>query len=368
MAQYTGALHASQVYDWLYNLILSVETFSKNLGGSFGSLKGALEQDIGRFGDSKVFVGLDVPFAKTFTQNNYNDANVLNTNPAKGISEIVSIDDFKRVFTTTCPQGFESMAFGSEFYFSDFITAVLATLAESKRVEQDMRVNTFVGCCEAGATTGTAQQQELDLSGLDDAGVTMAIAAKVADIQSDMAYPSRDYNDAELLRSYDPDQFIIVWNDKYVHRMQKVGMPVIYNADKVAMDFKYKLKASLFGDVVATSGTGDGATYRAYKSFVYTTGSGANAVEHYVIPGSIIPNGVAFEAGYAYIDKETAEEEEVICKIIEKKKAIVCVTGMDLRTTWTNPANRNSENNYLYMGMGIDKLDQGAVVTLKKKA
>lgn len=349
-----ATLTKSQLHSWLYAQIISIMTFTDNVGTSFDSLVNKFRVDGSRYGDQKQYISLELPNATDFVPDSEDDLNVLKVNRLQGTIEAVKLDTFKKLFCTT-DSYITPLAFGEDGAFSQFNSAMVSTLREAMRVYDGLTFSCIVGTTEA--TTGAGQQQEIELDGDETPQeFTLKVAKKIADIKEDLKYPSTEFNDLGYLRSYNPEDFVTVAVSEVATQMLWEALPVTYHKDGLA-DFDYTLPARFFGDLKTSNGTSDG-TVRTAIAMSYTSGGKVYNLN----AGDLIPSGITYKANEAY-----APNEDIICKFVHKN-ALPYMSALEMGTEWVNPSNGNSVTHYLYFARGCNRITGVPVITLRKKA
>lgn len=340
---FIGQLNSNGVLSTIYNMIISQEVFSENI-----TLKGTLVEkfrvDGTLFGDTKLYYSTDVGLVTTFP----NTAQTLLTkNPPKDPKvQAVTIDTFKQTAITV--DGVKlKQAFASADIYGAFVSVTIQWLRDAYKVLNVTLINTFVGTTKAVAGD---QNQTVDLepefavaSTTDEMALytwkAQKIGERLANIIVDLNDALRSYNDYGHLRSYNPSDFMIVWNKKYSNMIKHVSLPLVFHKDDVmpkAMESEI-INSRYFG--VASTNTTTVAGERTLIDRVIKVGG----VDTQFFPGDVLPTGTTVVAGTTYLP-----DEQIICKILHKK-AIPFMSALLIETEFYN-AKDLDRNHYLTWG------------------
>lgn len=362
MADFTypnGAIRQNEIFGAIYNMIIGQRVFADPIADGFTSLVDRARIDGSMYGDQYLYYSTDALETLPYLPDTNGQLNVLAVHRNNDIKVQSIIMSVARQIPVTIDNYFSKRAFTTDSVFSDFNGVMLKWLTDTKRVYDQTLYNAYIGT--AGSSVGE-QAQTVTMptagSGNQDAEAlnrlsAEAVAEKVANIIIALKDVSRDFNDYQYLRSYDPADIIIVWNSAWVNKLKKVDMPTIFHKDGLMDKFDEAnvLPARYFGSLNSTS-TAAGTGVRALKELYFTSlGSQititdpemsalkAAGVQH-VFPGDLIPTGATANAGDSY-----TEDDDIICKIMAKD-SVPYMSAFQVATEFVNSRNL-SENHYL---------------------
>ena len=372
MAQYNGQLNHNEIFDFIYNMIISQQVFSDNIKDTKSTLANMSRVDGTLYGDTKLYYATDVIGSVEWT----NDAEAQNLlklhRPENPECQAITIDKF-RMIPLTVDNYLSKRAFATESAFSDFTSVMLGWIRETKKIYDATLFNTFVGTNETEIGKQiTTIELPVAPDNVDDYNteaynrmVAQTIAKDFADLIVDLEDVSRDYNDYGNLRSYSSDDFVYVWNADWVNKITKMDVPTIFHKEGLIDKFaQHTLPARYFGSVNAEGGTTTSAntTVRSLIEKDYNTVApnevGYDAKKH-VFPGDLLPVSTAYGAYETY-----TESADVICKIYHKR-SIPFMTAFETGTSFFNPRSL-TETHYLIWGYNtLEHLQNYPFITVK---
>lgn len=336
MPNFTGTLRKNDVLGLIYNMIINQRVFSRNI-----TLKNRLvdkaKRNVGLYGDTELFYSTDA--LKSVEWGKDGATNVLELHrPESPKCQAISIDTYRQV-QLTLDSYLTKQAWATEGAFNEFQTVMQGWMSDTKDLYDVCTYNAFFGTCESHEGK---QYQEWTLSdkignaeGIEKEKLEgMYIAQSLADLIDDLAEPSRDYNDYHHLRSYDPSQLKIVFNNKWVNKIKRVDLPAIYHNDIIKMG--ESLNHRYFGTINADGGTTSSANTNIRSLIEKDYG------DVHVFPGDLLPNATAYEANETY-----TEDEKIICKIVVDYP--VWLSAFSVGTSFFNPKSL-TENFYTTWG------------------
>lgn len=342
MPNFTGTLRKNDVLGLIYNMIINQRVFSRNI-----TLKNRLvdkaKRNVGLYGDTELFYATDV--LKSVEWGKDGATNVLELHrPESPECQSISIDKYRQI-ALTLDNYLTKQAWGTEGAFNEFQTIMQGWMSDTKDLYDVTTYNAFFGTCEsADETVVDAGSQNISFTISDKVGNAegiekeklegMYIAQKLADLIDDLAEPSRVYNDYGNLRSYDPAQLKIVFNNKWVNKIKKVDLPALYHNDIIKMG--ESLNHRYFGHVKTTSGTTEAENVKIRSLIEKDYG------DVHVFPGDLLPNATAYEANEVY-----EEDEKIICKIVVEYPPYL--SAFSVGTSFFNPRSL-TENFYTTWG------------------
>ena len=362
MAAFTGSLRTNEIFGAIYNMIISQQVFSNPIAGGFKSLVDRARVDGSMYGDQKLYYSVDSLETLPYSPDTADQLNVLAVHRNKEISCQAIQMTVARQIPVTIDNYFSKRAFSTESVFADFNGVMLQWLRETKKVYDQTLYNSYIGT--AGSVVGQ-QMQSVDISSVASPSgpqeieaaqriVAELIAEKIADLLVALQDPSRDFNDYQYLRSYDPSDIQVIWNSEWVNKLKKVDMPTIFHKDGLIDKFDEKnvLPARYFGSVNSSAGTTPSAASKV-RSLVetwYNAGAevdvgsvGIDSIPStavHVFPGDALPTATSYAANKTY-----TENGNIICKITAVD-SVPYMSGFEVATEFVNSRNL-SENHYL---------------------
>lgn len=359
---FTGQLNQNLVFASLFNMIISQHTFSDNIYTANGSLADRSRVDGTLYGDTKMYIATDVIRSKPWL----GDAEASNLlaldRPTNPEVQTVTIDQY-RIIPLTVDNYLTKQAFMAEGSFAAFNSQLMAWIRDTKRVYDATLFNSFVGTHVAGMDDngyGAAQNIQVPVpaepDGVDDYNteaynriVAQIIAMKMADLIVDLKDTTRKYNDYGYMRSWNPEDLVVVWNAAWVNKITKLDTPTIFHKDGLIDKFaKDVLPARFFGNINTTSGR-TSATNTVIRSLVehdYNTVDPDHLNykhELHVFPGDLLPVNTDYEAYETY-----SEDSTVIFKLYHKD-SVPFMTAFETGTSFFNPRSLTT-NHYLIWG------------------
>lgn len=370
MAQFLGQLNHNEHFNSLFNAIINVQTFADNFVKKGSPLVSMAREEGSQYGDTKVFVAVDILRSYDWLdENNVADNNLLARDYSQepDTQEIV-INQFRQIALTLNPY-MTKRAFASEGSYAAFTAVLTQMITETKRIYEEKMVHSFIGTNRASGTLQNITLTDVS-SGVDDpeAAARMDaqnIARTLADLYVNLANASRDYNDLGNYRSYDKEDLVVVWNAAHVNKITKMDLPTMFNSTGLIDGFKYQLPATFFGTVKTTGATipssSTNTTIRSLVEKDYNTVAPKDPTyvkSLHIMPGDLIPAGQAYEAYEAY-----EEDPKVVCKIYHKK-SIPLMSSFNVATSFFN-AKSLETNRYLTWGFNtLENLDNYPFITI----
>ena len=230
---YNGVLNSNEIFSSIKNMIIGQQIFADIVKGTYGSLADLFKTEGSMYGDTKLFYSVQLGHVEDWT-NDSEAANLLALNrPADPYCQAVTIDQFKKIWLTV-DNFMTKRAFGTEGIFAQFNSVILGTLRDTKRVYEAKLMNVAVGTMETaiGEQTKTITLPKVT----DEATARMeaqTIAKEIADIFIDLKDVQGSYNDLGYERSYDEDDFVVVFNSDFYTKVLKLDLPSIYHNDNL---------------------------------------------------------------------------------------------------------------------------------------
>lgn len=360
MANFNGQLRSNEIFAALYNMIISQQVFADNIRDTFSELADRFRVDGSLYGDTKLYYSTDVLKSAPWG----NDAEAANLlalyRPEAPECQAITLDVFRQICLTV-DNYLSKRAWGTEGAFSEFNSVMLGWIRDTKRVYDATLVNSYVGTAETKVglqdQSITFQEVEGDLEATNRLE-GQAIAEKIANLMIQLRDPSRDFNDYGNLRSYRPEDIVVVWNSNYYNKILKVDLPTIFHRDGLVDKLNdYYLPSRYFGKVNATGGTvpASNTTIRSLIETDYTV----SEQTYHVFPGDLLPSGATYKANETYTTDGT-----IICKIMHKN-SIPFMSAFEVGTSFFNPKSL-TETHYLTWGHNtLEYLQNYPMITLR---
>lgn len=386
------SLNTNEIYNSLFNMILSERTFADNIKGKNSKLVDEARREVGMYGDSVNLWSSDV--LKSYSWGADSEATnllAIDRGPAPKGQKIV-INVFRQILLTTSNY-LDKRAWMSEGAFGQFISVMKGWISETKKVYDETTYNAFIG-----TAVSTADINELDidlttalsgLSGVEKAQMqAMVIAQKLANLFDDLGDVSRKFNAYKFLRSYAEEDIKVVWSKKYINAIRKIDLPTIFHKDGLMEKFtEYSLPSRYFGTILTASNI---STYSASTPAPgkpidsddgsYTPGSNnangtvrtlnevevtVGGVSYHLFAGDEIPSGATVKAGGDFaLGTVYIEDDTVICKVMTKLPPYM--SSFEVGTNFFN-SRALLDNNYLTFGHNtLEIILDSAFVTVKE--
>lgn len=357
MANFTGQLKTNEIFAALYNMILSQQTYADNIAEGYTELVDMARVDGSLYGDTKLYTSTDV-LSSVAWGDDAEAANLLQLHrPPAPKTQAIYLDQFRMIPLTT-DNYMSKRAWGTEGAFAEFNGVMKGWLADTKKVIDATTYNAYIGTMTSAVGKQTKEIDVTgavgDLTGEQAARIKGAVIAQgIADLLVDLKDVSRDYNDNQFLRSYNPDDLIFVWNSDVLHEVEKRDLPTIYHKDIVDKLGEHVLPGRYFGTVNTTQTAGNGTTVR---SLIEQVISG----KHY-FAGDLIDNGVNAPANTSY-----TVNPKIAFKVFHKR-SIPFMSAFEVGTSFFNPRSL-TDTNYLIWGRNtLEYLKNYPCITVKIK-
>lgn len=352
MGKFTGKLNSNLIFAALFNMIISQQVFADNIKGTFSKQVDEAKVDGTLYGDTKLYYATDV-LKSTAWGNDAEAENLLALHrpPAPEVQGI-TIDTFRQI-SLTIDSYLTKQAWSTEGAFSDFNSVMLGWIRETKRVYDATTYNSYLGT----AVADTQKIKELEIHASEYPTLGQGIGEVIADLFIDLEDATRDYNDYGFLRSYNEDELKIVWNSKYVNKVKKIDLPVLFHKDGLIQKFETDvLPKRYFGTVNGvTKTTADSLTRSLVEQDV--------GDKHY-FAGDLIDAGTSLVSGGAVAVPSYQEDANIIAKVLHRS-SIPYMSAFEVATSFFNPKSL-TENHYLTFGHNtLEYLKDKPLITLK---
>lgn len=363
MPEFTGVLNKNEIYNALYNMIISQEVFSDRINEG-NDLVDEARVDGGLYGDTKLYYSADVLQSREWGAD-AEAGNLLALNRAKAPEcQSIKLDQF-RIIPLTLDDYLSKRAWSSEGAFGQFNTILAGMLGKTKYIYELTRYNTFLG------TSGDAVHSlSVDTKVYGDTveAEVKAVANAVANVVDKMTDVSTAMNDYGQYTKFNKDQITIVWNTAWINKFRKVDMPAIFHNEGLldnGIKQKY-LPAKYWGSIVGEAKTlGPDHVYRAVTEFTTTDGT----PKHF-FGGDVVPTGTSVAANQVYIsdcaDDDLIIDSDSIAMVLVKLPPLM--SAFEEGTSFFNPISLTT-NRYLIWGENkLEFLKAYPHITIKKKA
>ena len=369
--QFNGQLMANVIYNATYNAYELVATLADQLKGLKSSVAEQFREDAGQYNADKVYTDFDILKSHVFDPD---DTNVLAPGQkVKPKQEYIRIDSSRQIDLYTPTEFLTKIAWMSEGAWSQFNSVVQKNLRATKKAYDYLMGMVAVGTMEA-----TAGKQQLEIavpvaaSGASAvekeavnrlAGQTIGMQLEI--LKSKLKDLTADYNDYGFRKSFDPADFVYVYNVEQVVKVNKMDLPGIYHKDGVA-DLTGDLVDARFFGKVGTAGkaiTSDGVTYFAMEEQDVTDTSGT--VSH-VYPGDVIPKNVSIATTTEVVVPYYTKDSTILGKFIHKN-AIKYLTGYETESEFWNAKNLSTNRYLTWYFARPQRLSSYPIITIRLK-
>lgn len=226
----TITLNQNKITAALFNMIISQRVFDSKVAST--SLADKFRVDGTLFGDSKLYHSFDIGSPEDWLDDEEaQDLLKLNRNKS-GKTQKITMGVYKIISITT-DQYLSKQAFMKEGTFAEYTSFLTGSLRKIKRVYDRSLINNKIGTLEPSTP-------RCDISIVTPRGATIeetrrleaqTIASKLVVLKADLEDNNRDFNSLGYLRSYDPNEFIAVWNVEFKAKITKLDLPTIFHKD-----------------------------------------------------------------------------------------------------------------------------------------
>lgn len=321
---FNGHLNPSEVFGSIFNMIINQVVKAPELVDNYNFVE-KFRTEGSMYGDTVLFYDQDV----LSTRDWLGDAEAQNLlaieRPDDPECQAVTLNRF-RICKTSLDSYLTKRAWSTEGAFTQFNDIVMSMVGATKKLYEVTMINTYLGTVEGASSKADL---EIPISDITETGEAknrleaQTIAQYIADLLVDMKDYSRDYNDYGFMRAYSESDLMVIWNSKYVNKINKLDLPTIFNKAGLMDKFEQNiLPAKYFGTVVDTNSIPDGLAVQSngkIKIGTGYTGPTIRTMEEDVFasghkfPGEILVANDEFVPGKAYF-----EDEDIICKVITK--------------------------------------------------
>lgn len=339
---FNGHLNPNEVFGSIYNMIINQVVKVPELADNYNFVE-KFRTEGSLFGDTVLFYDQDVLSTREWLGDGEAQNLLAIERPADPECQAVTLNKF-RICKTSLDSYLTKRAWSTENAFTQFNDIVMSMVSATKKLYEVTLINAYLGTVEGAATKSDL---EIPLSDITATGEeknrleAQTIAQYIADLIVDMKDYSRDYNDYEFMRAYNENDLMVIWNSKYVNKINKLDLPTIFNKAGLMDKFEQNiLPARYFGSIVDTNSlptgltagtngkikigsTYTGKTIRTMEEDVFASG--------HKFAGEALAVNDEFVPGKAYY-----EDEDIICKVITKD-TIKYMAAFETATEFFNP-------------------------------
>lgn len=321
---FNGHLNPSEVFGSIFNMIINQVVKVPELVDNYNFVE-KFRTEGSLLGDTILFYDQDVLSTRDWLGDNEAQNLLAIERPADPECQAVTLNRF-RICKTSLDSYLTKRAWSTEGAFTQFNDIVMSMVGATKKLYEVTMINTYLGTVKGASAKADL---EIPLSDITETGEAknrleaQTIAQYIADLLVDMKDYSREYNDYGFMRAYSESDLMVIWNSKYVNKINKLDLPTIFNKAGLMDKFEQNiLPAKYFGTVVDTNSLTDGLTVQSNGKIKIGTGySGATIrtmeedvfASGHKFPGEILVANDEFVPGKAYF-----EDEDIICKVITK--------------------------------------------------
>ena len=339
---FNGHLNPNEVFGSIYNLIINQVVKAPSLADNYNFVE-KFRTEGSMFGDTVLFYDQDVLATREWL----GDAEAQNLlaleRPADPECQAITLNKF-RICKTSLDNYLTKRAWSTENAFTQFNDIVMAMVGATKKLYEVTLINAYLGTVEGASTKSDL---EIPLSDITETGEAknrleaQTIAQYIADLIVDMKDYSRDYNDYGFMRAYNESDLMVIWNSKYINKINKLDLPTIFNKAGLMDKFEQNvLPARYFGTVVDTNALPNGLTVQSngkikigadYSGATVRTLEEDTFASGHKFAGEALAANDEFAPGKAYF-----EDEDIICKVITKD-TIKYMAAFETATDFFNP-------------------------------
>ena len=277
----TITLNQNKITAALFNMIISQRIFDNKVAST--TLADKFRVDGTLFGDTKLYHSFDIGSPEDWLDDaEAEDLLKLNRNKS-GKTQSITMGVYK-IISVTVDQYLSKQAFMLEGTFAEYTSFLTGSLRKIKRVYDRSLINNKIG-------TLSPSTSRCDISIVTPKGATIeetnrleaqTIASRIRILKADLEDNNRDFNSLGYLRSYDPNEFIAIWNVDFSSKITKLDLPTIFHKDineKGGFE-EYELPSKWFGtpatsDLTLPSSKPATVTHRIAVSGWYDVVNGA---------------------------------------------------------------------------------------------
>lgn len=359
MATFAGQLNKNEIYNTLYNMIISQEIFSDRISEG-EDLVDAAKVDGGLYGDTKLYYSADVLASRPWL----NDAEAQNLlalhRPKAPECQAITLDKF-RIIPLTLDDYLSKRAWSDEYTFGQFNSIMSGMLGKTKYIYETTHYNTFLG------TSGDDEHSlkvNTEVYGNTVEDEVKAVANAIANVVDKLTDVSTKMNDYGQYTKFNRSDITVVWNTAWLNKFRKVDMPTIFHKDMFFdQDIKQRyLPAKYWGTISSATVVPADGTYRALSEM-------EAGGKHY-FGGDVVPSGTNVTANSVYksdcADDDLIIDSDNIALILVKYPPYM--SAFEVGTSFFNPISLTT-NRYLIWGENtLEFLKAYPHIVLKKNS
>lgn len=339
---FNGHLNPNEVFGSIYNMIINQVVKAPELADNYNFVE-KFRTEGSLYGDTVLFYDQDVLSTREWLGDNEAQNLLAIERPADPECQAVTLNKF-RICKTSLDSYLTKRAWSTENAFTQFNDIVMSMVSATKKLYEVTMINTYLGTVEGGAATSDIEVTISDITETGEAKNRLEaqmIAQRIADLIVEMKDYSRDFNDYGYMRAYNEADLMVIWNSKYVNKINKLDLPTIFNKAGLMDKFEQNiLPAKYFGEVIDGTSLPSGLTVGSNGKIAIGTGYTGGTIRTmeedtfasgHKFPGEVLIHGDEFAPGKAYI-----EDEDIICKVITKD-TIKYMAAFETGTEFFNP-------------------------------
>lgn len=339
---FNGHLNPNEVFGSIYNMILFQEVRYPELADNYGFVE-MFRTEGSMYGDTALFYDQDVLSSRPWLGDAEAQDLLSVERPDDPECQAITLNQF-RIIKTSLDSYLTKRAWSTEGAFGTFQGIVRSMIGATKKLYEVTLINAYLGTVEGESEKSLLEVPLSDITATGEEKNRLeaqTIAQYIADLIVDMKDYSRDYNDYGFMRAYTEDELKIIWNSKFVNKINKLDLPTIFNKAGLMDKFEqHVLPARFFGEDVDTNSLPDGLTVESdgkikigdsYAGGTIRTKEEYDFVSGHKFAGEALAKGDSFVPGTAYI-----EDEDIICKVITKD-TIKYLSAFETSTEFYNP-------------------------------
>ena len=355
-------LNPNEIFAPLFNQIISQEVFSDNLAGGVGSeLVDMARVDGSMYGDTKLYYATKPLYSNKWGNDAEAEKLTKLERPEAPETQAIYLNQFRQIKLTT-DEYMTKRAWNSVDSFSSFNSIMTGWIKDTKRIYDATTYNAFIGTAtspkesenipvKVTEAVGSATGEEA--ARLEGAAIGEAVANLIVNLKD----ITEDYNDYGILRSYNPEDLIFVWNSEAMSKVEARDLPTIYHKDIIERLGEYVLPARYFGTVNSGVVQGNGTTIRSLVEQFVTK---ASSPDVHVFAGQLIPDGYSAPAGTSY-----TVDPSILFKVFHKK-SVPYMSAFEVGTSFFNSGSLTNTNFLTWGHNTLAYLKNYPCITVKK--
>lgn len=361
VTNFNGSLKANQIYSTIYNMIISQRVFGDNIKGTNSKFVDRAREDGSLYGDTKLYYAVDCLHSRDWL-GDAEAADLLTLErPDDPKCQALTISKF-RIIKVSLDRYLTKQAWATENSFSQFNSVIEGQLSETKRIYDSTIYNTFIGTHE---TDVGKQKITVELPKEPESSATeneveaynrvcgQTIVKGIADLFDELEDPNRDYNDYQFLRSYNSEEFTVIWNSEALNKILKIDLPTVFHDSELKYKMSEKLPAKYFGKINTSTGTTPSSN-NSVRSLIETTYGSTH-----VFPGELLPGNTAYAANETYTTDST-----ILCKIY-KNGAVPYMSAFSVATNFFNPQSLTDSRMLIFGHNTLEQLHNMPFITMR---